>query len=215
MKKISILILSLVFINFFGCGSGAEKKRTCVSSECQNSSNKQDNTTKNTQKQENKNEPTNISHPEPKQEPNDNKITNKSIGNIDAKKLLALVNDARTNGRYCGTNYMKATNSISWNKLLIQTAKRHSKDMNKNNFFSHTSQTDGSNVAIRAKDAGYDWLVIGENLAYYDPDPSEETIMEGWINSPGHCENIMNPDFKEIGMYKDGIYWTQVFGTHK
>jgi len=46
--------------------------------------------------------------------------------------------------------------------------------------------------------------------------------MEGWLASPGHCKNIMNADFKEVGMafhYKEGshytYYWTQDFATKK
>ena len=41
-----------------------------------------------------------------------------------------------------------------------------------------------------------------------------EDTDNGWINSSGHCSNIMDPKFKEIGVAKVGDYWTLVFGAH-
>jgi uncharacterized protein YkwD len=52
--------------------------------------------------------------------------------------------------------------------------------------------------------------MIGENIAFGPPTIAE--VMQGWFNSPGHCKNLMNPEFKEIGVAEDRTYWVQDFG---
>ena len=42
---------------------------------------------------------------------------------------------------------------------------------------------------------------------------TEKSVIEGWIKSPGHCKNIMNPAYKEIGAARKGNYWTLVLGA--
>jgi len=37
-------------------------------------------------------------------------------------------------------------------------------------------------------------------------------VMQGWFHSPGHCKNLMNPAFKEIGIAENNTYWVQDFG---
>ena len=65
---------------------------------------------------------------------------------------------------------------------------------------------------------GYNWQTCGENIAAGQP--SIRAAVKAWLASPGHCANIMDPDFEEmgLGMARNadsdyGIYWTQVFGT--
>jgi uncharacterized protein YkwD len=84
-------------------------------------------------------------------------------------------------------------------------------------YFSHTGR-DGSTVDSRATRAGYRWRAIGENIAAGQMDA--DAAVRGWINSPGHCANIMSPAFREMGaafvvntQSSQGIYWTQVFGA--
>jgi uncharacterized protein YkwD len=62
----------------------------------------------------------------------------------------------------------------------------------------------------RINAAGYTWFMLGENIAMGHT--SEQQVMEGWINSPGHCKNIMNAGFTEVGFGRDKNYWTQNFG---
>jgi uncharacterized protein YkwD len=82
--------------------------------------------------------------------------------------------------------------------------------MNANKYFSHTG-LDGSNAGQRITLAGYTWAAYGENIAMgYS---SEQAVMNGWLNSEGHCRNIMNGKFKEMGAGRDGNYWTQDFGS--
>jgi len=82
--------------------------------------------------------------------------------------------------------------------------------MFQNKYFSHTSQ-DGANGGSRIVAAGYKWTHYGENIAFgYG---SEQSVVAGWISSLGHCTNIMNKSFKEMGVARAGDYWTQDFGA--
>jgi uncharacterized protein YkwD len=83
--------------------------------------------------------------------------------------------------------------------------------MDQNKFFSHTG-SNGSTVGERVTKAGFVWRSCGENIA--KGYPNEETVVQGWINSAGHCKNIMNPGFTLMGIAKSGDYWTQVFASN-
>jgi uncharacterized protein YkwD len=74
------------------------------------------------------------------------------------------------------------------------------------------------NFADRDGQAGYtDWSDIGENIAAGYPTP--ESVVAGWMASPGHRENILSAQFTEIGVGMAngggsyGMYWTEEFGT--
>lgn len=83
------------------------------------------------------------------------------------------------------------------NKLTI-AAQNKVKDMADKSYFSHISPVDGKKWSGFIKDAGYVYLEAGENLANgYD---SVETMVEAWMNSPTHRDNILNPNFIETGM---------------
>ena len=137
-------------------------------------------------------------------ERNDESSINKGL-------VLQLINDYRTAGCDCETEgYFAPTTSVIWNDTLELAAKEHSTDMFTENFFSHTG-SDGSSMSERIKRLGYDWKTCGENIG--QGYKNEEQVVKGWINSPGHCRNIMNPNFKETGAAKAGDYWTLVFGA--
>jgi uncharacterized protein YkwD len=129
---------------------------------------------------------------------------------INKNLLLQLVNDTRKKGCNCGDTYYPPAPPLTWNDVLEKAAFIHSKDMSKNKYFSHTS-SDGTNAGTRIKTAGYNWLYYGENIAqgYY----AEREVIAGWISSPGHCKNIMNKNYKEMGVANYSGYWTQTFGS--
>jgi len=130
---------------------------------------------------------------------------------IDQKLLLELVNSYRATGCNCGSegNYA-STDAVIWNKQLEQAAHDHCEDMYKNKSLSHTG-SDGSDPGTRIKRRGYNWKTYGENIAVgYQ---TEKSVIEGWIKSPGHCRNIMNSNYKEIGVARKGNYWTLVLGA--
>jgi len=132
--------------------------------------------------------------------------------------ILALVNAARARPRTCGTQAFGATGPLTWNPLLGQAALAHSADMAQKHYFNH-KQPDGSQPADRATAAGYRWVHVGENIA--SGQRSVEEAFASWLDSPGHCANIMNPRFTEMGAAyaidpqnrNRTPYWTQVFGT--
>nr|WP_314545526.1 CAP domain-containing protein [uncultured Massilia sp.] len=132
--------------------------------------------------------------------------------------ILALVNATRARPRTCGDRAFGPAGPLSWNPLLGQAAFAHSDDMAQRHYFSH-QQPDGTVPADRATRAGYRWRVVGENIASGQRTPAD--AMASWLDSPGHCANIMNPRFSEMGaayaINPDNAnrtaYWTQVFGT--
>ncbi len=112
----------------------------------------------------------------------------------------------------CGNTLYQAAAPLAWNGKLFDAAAGHSLDMANNNYFSHTSQ-DGRSFSQRISDAGYAWSAVGENIAAGQR--TVEDVMNGWLQSPGHCANIMNGSFTEVGVscvsndassYKQ--YWT-------
>ncbi len=102
--------------------------------------------------------------------------------------------------------------ALTVNAKLTSAAVNHSKDMAAHANMSHTG-SDGSDPGERITRAGYTWMTYGENVAYGYSTP--EQVMTGWMNSPGHRENILNCAFKEIGVGLAGpnSYWTQDFGA--
>ncbi len=133
------------------------------------------------------------------------------------KEVLALVNEARTKPRTCGSQSFGATSPLEWNAKLGAAALAHSRDMANQNYFAHAGK-DGSMVGDRAVRAGYEWVAIGENIA--SGQGSIDQAVSSWLASPVHCANIMQPAFTQMGAAyfvsqgaDTGIYWTQVFGT--
>ncbi|MDI9888732.1 CAP domain-containing protein [Streptomyces sp. HNM0645] len=101
---------------------------------------------------------------------------------------------------------------VTVNAKLTKAAQDHSQDMASHRNMSHTG-SDGSDPGTRISRAGYNWSTYGENVAYGYETP--EKVMAGWMSSPGHKKNILNCEFKEIGvgLAQPGNYWTQDFGT--
>lgn len=136
----------------------------------------------------------------------------------EQRTMLQLVNDARTRGQDCGSRgVFGPASALVWNDRLAAAAQRHSDDMASANLFSHTG-SDGSNVAGRTTDAGYLWQAVGENIAAGYT--TVQAVVNAWLNSDGHCANIMRSSFEEFGSARADelnstyrIYWTQVFAT--
>lgn len=135
------------------------------------------------------------------------------------EEMLTQINATRAVGRNCGAEFYPAVPPVTLNETLNLAAQWHSEDMASQNYFSHTG-LDGRDPGQRISDAGYNWRTYGENIAA-GYDTVTETMTQ-WINSPGHCANLMNPSFQEVGLgmiemsgNRYGIYWTQNFGTHR
>src|SRR5450830_823589 len=137
----------------------------------------------------------------------------------EGKQLLNLINAARTQPRQCGPQAFTATTPLSWSDTLANAANSHTRNMANGNFFDHLDH-DGRTPGDRAELAGYSARNIGENIAAGLDTPRK--VVDGWLASPGHCANLMNPQFRELGAAyamdpksDAGIYWTGVFGTQQ
>ena len=133
------------------------------------------------------------------------------------QRVLELVNLARAQPRTCGTQAFASAGPLRWNDVLARAGHAHSTDMAAYSYFSHDGR-DGSKPAQRATRAGYNWRATGENIA--GGQTTAEAAVQGWIDSPPHCANLMGAQFTEMGVAfavnaqsKLGIYWTQMFGT--
>ncbi|WP_257457847.1 CAP domain-containing protein [Archangium lipolyticum] len=131
-------------------------------------------------------------------------------------QVLTLVNQKRAAGATCGGVAKPAVPALTLDTRLRCAARKHSKDMGLNNFMSHTG-SNGSSPWQRMTDAGYTYRWAGENVAAGYGTPS--AVVDGWMKSSGHCNNIMSSNFKQLGVgyyyapsstYKH--YWTQDFG---
>ena len=132
-----------------------------------------------------------------------------NIPNIDRIKdiehqVIQLVNQERAK------NGLKA---LRPNWELSRVARHKSQDMRDKHYFSHTSPTYGSPFdMMKAYRIGFSYA--GENIAMGQTTAWQ--VMQGWMNSTGHRQNILNPNFTEIGVgYAEGgtgkYYWTQMF----
>jgi uncharacterized protein YkwD len=130
--------------------------------------------------------------------------------NVDKEVLLQLVNKARSGGCNCGDTWYPKVPVVKWNNQLQEAAQEHSTDMYKKNYFSHNSPT-GSNAGDRIQKAGYQWKLYGENIA--TGQTSEQQVVAGWLKSPGHCKNIMNASFTDIGVGREGNLWTMALAN--
>ncbi len=134
----------------------------------------------------------------------------------DAQPMLSAINAVRAQGRMCGTTSYPAVPALKWNTELETAAYLHSKDMAERNYFAHTNP-EGLAPWDRMKAQGYNFSYAGENIAAGQP--TLEAVVDGWVKSPGHCQNLMSPNFTEVGMGRFdksgtqyGVYWTQDFG---
>ncbi|GAB3205001.1 CAP domain-containing protein [Marinactinospora thermotolerans] len=91
---------------------------------------------------------------------------------------------------------------------LTSAAQSHSEDMAQREYMAHENP-EGEGPDERAAAAGYGaWS--GENVAAGQS--SAEEVMSAWMNSPGHRANILDCDNRSIGVGRDGVHWTQMFG---
>ncbi len=131
-------------------------------------------------------------------------------------QVLVLVNQRRAAGAICGGVNKPAVPALVMDAKLRQAARCHSLDMAQHDFFSHDSQ-DGSSPWDRIADAMYTGFGNAENIAAGQS--SAAAVMESWMTSTGHCDNIMTSGSNEIGIgyafdtaSQWDRLWTQDFG---
>jgi len=100
---------------------------------------------------------------------------------------------------------------VTYNAQLNAAAQKHSQAMVDGNFFDHDNPITGSTVSDRARAEGYNFTFIAENIA--QGHANENQAMNGWINSPGHQRNNIDPRAEEFGLGRVGRTWTLVLGA--
>lgn len=123
----------------------------------------------------------------------------------DENAMVDLVNKERVS---------RGIGVLKLDPALRAIARGHSADMFRRGYFSHYSP-EGKTVADRVSEAGIDYIVVGENLAYA---PTLEAAHKGFMNSAGHRANILSTDYSKIGIgvMDGGVYgkmFTQVFSN--
>ena len=126
--------------------------------------------------------------------------------------ILEQVNKVRKEGCICGNEKMPPAGELTWNDKLERAAIGHVNDMFTNENLSHTG-SDGSSLSDRAEKEGYRWFLIGENISWGYLTALE--VVEGWKASPGHCMNMMNGKYTEMGAARKGTYWVLDLGDGK
>ncbi len=143
-------------------------------------------------------------------------VVGRESGSAIRARVVDLVNDARSKARRCGSERFAAAPPLGVSRKLDEAAAGHARSMARKNFFDHRGR-DGSQPRDRVLRTGYEFRLTGENIAL-GPESAEE-VVAGWLASPGHCANIMEPRFREIGVGlatgrgRGKIYWVQNFGA--
>lgn len=104
--------------------------------------------------------------------------------------------------------------ALLWSDEAAQAAYLHAVDMQQRSYFDHFDP-EGHSPGYRMTQQGVSWTYNGENIAYgYD---SAGDVMDGWMDSEGHRDNILHPIFTHIGigvwLGPGGPFWVQDFYT--
>jgi len=148
---------------------------------------------------------------------------------------LVAINNARAMQQNCGVEGIKpATTPLAWSDELYYAAYEHSEDLAESNTFLHNGSgtssdwtaevknlAKGSTYIDRIANNGYtNYRTIGENIAGGTNRDLPQEAIDAWIKSDGHCANLMNPAYKDVGMghvekSESNLthYWTQNFGA--
>ena len=131
--------------------------------------------------------------------------------------VLEYTNSTRAAQQDCGVNGIKnSVGPLQLNEILSIAAQGHAEDMAANNFMAHEG-SDGSSPSQRADRAGYRGRGVGENVARGYETPA--AVVQGWTDSDGHCSNMMNGSYSEIGIGYAASpstgeeFWVQLFGS--
>lgn len=116
------------------------------------------------------------------------------------------INKYRSEGAPCSSGGLSP---LKWNNELAKAAELHSEDMYQNDYFSHTG-LNGSTFWQRVGKTDYQGQPMGENISMGQR--SVEEAVRAWINSPGHCRNIMNDSANDVGYGSCNNYHTMITG---
>nr|WP_315476641.1 CAP domain-containing protein [uncultured Undibacterium sp.] len=140
-------------------------------------------------------------------------LSNDTCGLPDfTEPVIQKINEIRAQPRYCGKEYFEAAAPLAWQNSIRNAAYQHSVQMAQANVVSHTS-FDSRELNQRILATGYPYMKAGENIAAGQR--TLDVVMQGWLDSPSHCNKMMDPDYTEVvvvcvakknSFYK--TYWT-------
>ena len=146
-------------------------------------------------------------------------FTPPEIGDLGAinQRVLEITNRVRARPQRCGTTLFGAAPPLVLSPALGRVALAYAHDMAAFGYMDHTGR-DGSSPEARITRSGYRWREVGENLARGIMRP--EDVVDGWLHSPEHCANLMDPLYTQMGVAfavnrhdSAGVYWAMEFGT--
>lgn len=134
-----------------------------------------------------------------------------------ASSVLDRVNQLRRTGTRCGGTWYRPVRRLSYHRGLAYAARLYAVRMAIFRFFGHVDRVTGHGPGDRVSAAGYDWSVVGENVAAGYR--TARAVVRAWRRSPSHCRNMMDPRWKHIGIgwhyagrsSRWGHYWGQLF----
>ena len=141
-------------------------------------------------------------------------IASSAADQVLRAELLTLVNRARATPRSCGGTAFAAAPAVTESTALDSAAAAYAVRMATEGFFAHESP-DGSTMVARLNAVGVRDTFMRENIAAGQRDA--DAVMTAWLQSPGHCANLMAADVTRIGLGhamstgKYGQYWVQDF----
>jgi uncharacterized protein YkwD len=134
-----------------------------------------------------------------------------------SRRVLELTNRARAQARRCGATPFAPAPPLTLSTQLDRAAREYAQQMAAWGYMDHTGR-DGTSPAQRITRSGYRWREVGENLA--SGQMSAADVVAGWLGSPEHCANLMDPLFRHMGVAyavnrhdAAGVYWAQEFGA--
>ena len=133
------------------------------------------------------------------------------------QEVLELTNQARATGACCGgEGCFAASTALRLDPALRTSARAHAKDMAERDYFDHLTP-EGLDPFDRMREAGFGGCSMGENIAAGQTSPAE--VVEGWLDSPGHCANMLDDRYEGLGVgyFRDEAsdlehLWVQNFG---
>jgi len=152
------------------------------------------------------------------------------LSSVKITEYLDTINAARAVGRTCGDyGYFGPVADVEWSDKLYKASYEHSQDMTTMNYFSHTGSgaesdwsgyklSKQSTVEDRIENYNFTWTRYSENITASTMRDTAQKAIDSWINSPGHCRNIMDPNVTKVGLAHTQSdtatythYWTQNF----
>lgn len=139
---------------------------------------------------------------------------------LNEDAVLDDLNSLRRDGCMCGMEEINGMLPLRWDKRLAEVALEYAESLRKSNdagddaylFISHIG-ADGSTLATRLDDAGYERRDAKENIAYIKG--NEDMVIDYWLNSPTACKTIMDRKMTAVGVARSENFWVMIVAQPK